>query len=458
MNYLSICATGALALIATSSQADEPKANDFAEGITLTANGPEPLLELPVPDKVYATVTQWNMADVRIFNANGEAVPHAFCNVTHPLSSVESMPALLYSIDSPHPSTTAHSNIKLRTADGTELTVQSNTDQNTDYAFRANASYILDVRKVGFKISSIDLDWAVPSGASETTVNILSSTDLSHWYPLVSNAKLIRAVSGDHSTLELKRIPLPANYYDYLRIEPTGNTLTINSATIQHETTNFAQSPVWYSAGAPHGTEDTHELRYENSHRVPVQMLRINPRVENSTMHVTVQSRDREDHPWVTQWQGEVFALRVNDQMRYNDVIMIEPTSAIDWRLLYADNAELPASAPSLELGYMPVLLNFMAQGKGPYTLAYGNARITTPSARVCEEMLTGVPHAFRQALLGTVTIGPTQIYAGQSALHIRKPIPTRTLLLWGILLIGAAVIMKIALSTLDSTKQQDKE
>jgi hypothetical protein len=458
MKYLIILVTGLLMLNLSSSYADEPKVKDFAEGITLTVNGTEPLLELSLPDRVYATITQWNIADLRVFNADGDVVPHAFCNFSHPESPIESMSAPLYSIDTPRTSSAAHNNITLRTADGTELTVQSGADPQNDYAFRANASYILDVRKTGFKISSIELDWSVPSGASETTVNILSSTDLSHWQPLVSNAKLLRATGKDDSTLELSRVQVPDNYYEYLRIEHTGDALNIKGATIQHKTAYAAQAPVWYSAGPPHGSDDVHELNYENTRLVPVRMLRIMPRVENSTMHVTVQSRDREDHPWQTRWQGEIFNIHYNDQTRYNDIAVIEPVSAREWRLLFADNVEPPASAPSFEFGYTPTLVNFLAQGKGPYTLAYGNARITTSSARACEEMLTGAPHAFRQELLGTVTIGPSQIFAGKDALVIRKQIPTRTLLLWGILLIGAAVIMKIAFSMLKTGKQHEQD
>jgi len=458
MKYIIMLVTGLLALSAAPSFADEPKVKDFAEGITLTANGTEPLLEFSLPDRVYATISQWNIADLRIFNADGNVIPHAFCKAVQPDSSVQSLTAPLYSLDRPHVSNAAHSNITLHTADGTELTVQSGIDQHTDYAFRANASYILDVRKIGFKISSIELDWSVPSGASETTVNILSSTDLSHWQPLVSNAKLLRATANDNSTLELSRVPVPDNYYEYLRIEHTGDALNIQGATIQHKTSYATQSPTWYSAGPPHGSDDVHELRYDNTRRVPIRMLRIIPRVENSSMHATVQSRDRDDHPWITRWAGEIFNVHFKDQTRSNDIIVIEPTSANEWRLMFAENVEPPASVPSVEFAYMPTMVNFLAQGKGPYTLAYGNARVTTSSSRNCEDLISGTAHAFRQQMLGTVTIGSPQVIAGKDALVIRKQIPTRTLLLWGILLIGAAIIMKMAFSMLKSGKQHEQD
>lgn len=442
-------------LIVNQAFGEDIHLQDFAEGIVLNT-GSQPLQELSIPDQVYAKATQWNLADVRVFNTNGEAIPHAFCSSTtaEKISGVASVP--VFSIDATRPDQATHSNITLHTPEGVSLTVESGADKQS-YPYRNNASYVLDLRKVDHDVNALKLNWSLPAGTSETTLSVLGSNDLSHWQLITSSGKLLRAVA-DQRVLELSRIEFSPQHYEYLRIEPSTNTLTINGAEVEYSSQIIKQVPVWYSAGAPHGSEDPHELHYQNSRRVPVTLLRITPHVENSSTHVTVQSRDRDDHPWQTQWTGEVFDVHFNNQNRRNDDISISSTAAREWRLLFDDNNEPPASVPSFEMGYIPARLRFVAQGSGPFTLAYGNARVTTPTARYCDDLLASVNTSDKQQMMGTATTGATQLLAGKEALAIKKKIPTRTLILWLVLLTGAAIIMKMALTMLKSGKHKEGE
>lgn len=443
-----------VALLIATTALGEDALRDFAEGVVLNT-GPQPLQELQIPDQVYSKATQWNLADVRVFNANGEAVPHAFCASTVSEKAVGTASVPVFGVDAAHSDNTSHSNITLHTPDGVSLTVDSTADKQ-GYPYR-NASYVLDLRKIDHDINALKLNWLLPTGTSETTLSVLGSNDLSHWQLITSNGKLFRAIA-DQRMLELSRIEFAPQHYQYLRIEPSANSLTINGAEVEYTSQVTKLAPVWYSAGAPHGAEDPHELRYENSRRVPVTMLRVTPHAENSSMHVTVQSRDRNDHAWQTQWSGEVFDVHFNNQNRRNDDISIGGTAAREWRLLFDDKVDAPTSAPSFELGYIPSRLRFIVQGATPFTLAYGNARVTTQTARQCDDLFSGMNVGDKQQMLGIATVGATQLFAGKEALVIKKKIPTRTLVLWLVLLSGAAIIMKIAFTMLKSGKQKDGE
>lgn len=440
---------------ASATPAAEPKLHDFAEGIELTPSTTQPLQELTLPDMVYATMTQWNAADISVFNANGQIVPHALCSTSSNAGATQTVQAPVYGLDATHVASTGN-NITLRTSDGTQLNVQAGGSNAP--SFRSNASYVLDVSKVNQDIDAIKLDWSSPSGEGEINVDVLASNDLSHWQNVVSNAKLLRATSADHSTLEQSRIVLPAAQYKYLRIEPLGKALIINNAQAEYHLPVEQPQPIWYPAGAPHGADDVHELRYENSRHAPVTYIRITPHSDNSSLHVTVQSRDRKDHAWQTHWSGEVFDVQYDNQHRHNDPIKIAATYAYEWRLLFPDDAEPPASAPTFELGYIPQKLRFLAQGSGPYVLAFGNARINTSTVHDCDSLLSSLNHDDKQKLIGTPVIGTPQIFAGISALKVHHEIPMRTLLLWGILLVGVVVIARAALSMLKNNKRQDEE
>lgn len=445
-----VLVTGSVA----AKPATEPGMHDFAEGIELRTAGAQPLQQLALPDLVYATMTQWNAADVRVFNGNGQPVPYAFCAAADNASPVQVTSVPAYGL-SAQPAATGN-NITLRTSDGTQLNVQAGNANSP--GFRSNASYVLDASNVDHDIDAIKLDWSAPSGDSEINVQVLASSDLSHWRTVVGNAALLRATAANHDTLEQSRIVLPIAHYQYLRIEPSGSTLIINSAQAEYHLPAASPQPIWYSAGAPHGTDDVHELRYDNSHRAPVSYVRITPHLENSSLQVTIQSRDREDHAWQTQWSGEVFDVSYGDQNRHNDLIHIAGTRARDWRLLFAENSDPPPSAPGFEFGYIPMQLRFLTQGPGPYMLAFGNARLATSAAQQCDSLLSSINADEKKKMVGSATVGATQLFAGNSALAVHHEIPTRTLVLWAILLIGVVVIARMALSMLKSNKHREEE
>ncbi|HEX2933303.1 MAG TPA: DUF3999 family protein, partial [Candidatus Binatia bacterium] len=55
--------------------ADRP--DDFAYGMTIHADGQEALYEIDIPPAVYRGVSRSDLGDIRIFNGQGEVVPHA---------------------------------------------------------------------------------------------------------------------------------------------------------------------------------------------------------------------------------------------------------------------------------------------------------------------------------------------------------------------------------------------
>ena len=72
---ITLCAL----LLASSAFAAAPRPDDYAQGIEMEGYTGRPLAEALLPDEVYRTITRADLGDVRVFNADGVAVPHAFC-------------------------------------------------------------------------------------------------------------------------------------------------------------------------------------------------------------------------------------------------------------------------------------------------------------------------------------------------------------------------------------------
>src|SRR5690606_1052468 len=77
MRVLPWLAAGSI--LSALTHAASPALDDYSRGISISAASEQPLVELELPQEVYQTITSANLADVRVFNADGKPVPHAFC-------------------------------------------------------------------------------------------------------------------------------------------------------------------------------------------------------------------------------------------------------------------------------------------------------------------------------------------------------------------------------------------
>src|SRR5688572_912600 len=66
-------------LAAQVAAAAAPSKNDYASGVTIDASYAQPMIEAQLPDEIYRVVTRDDLGDLRVFNADGVPVPHAFC-------------------------------------------------------------------------------------------------------------------------------------------------------------------------------------------------------------------------------------------------------------------------------------------------------------------------------------------------------------------------------------------
>jgi len=454
------CLIGTLVMgVATLCYGAEPQLADFANGIELTVTTERPLIELPLPDSVYTTVTHWDLADLRVFDAKGVAVPHAFCPAPVANGTLTTLALPVYTVTPGSAAADNNSALTFTTADGSQLKVTGNNDSE----LRSGASFVLDTRAIEQPLHAVQLDWSTPNGAAEIAVRVLASEDLNQWQTLVPDAKLLHAkasygtASDKTQQLELQRIALPSGRYQYLRVEPVvaGTELIINRAGAEYLIAAPAPAPTWFSAGAPHADEAANELLYESDHRVPVSFIRVLPSTENSRLRVTVQSRAQATAPWQTQWSGEVYSIRFNKEERSTAPLKIAATSSPFWRLVFPADAESPASAPRFDLGYLPLRLRFLAQGMGPYTLAYGSSRSITPSAVPCDGLLAGISSPDKQQMLGAASLGEVKTLAGTSVLRVGGELPMRKLVLWAILLAGVGGIVALSLSLLKRNRRE---
>ena len=440
----------AVCLVAVASNAlgAPPKLDDYAQGIDIVASSGLPLIEMTLPDAVYLTVTRADLGDMRVFNADGQPVPHALCTAltqAEPTITEHSLP--VFELRDAPAVANGGSRIEVQTAGGTQVNVQ---EAGSDKPAAVNGRiHIIDARDSKEPIRAIQFDWQSPDGASQAQVSIEASDDLDQWRVLVPASTLLRATSGEQE-LKRERIELPARAYNYLRVQRTdaGPPLTIAGVTAERVGAALEFDPVWFMA-TNHVTDDIEVLFYDTGRRAPVTYARLRLPQENSSVRVTLHSRDDAKAPWSQRWDGEAYRIVTDTQRRESPPAQFAATSDRYWRLKIAKDPQL-YRATVLELGYRPARLRFLAQGSGPFTLAYGSRRAAVSPASACDALLADFPSEERSKLVGEGSQQVARVLGGDTALRpVPRQTPVRLVVLWSVLILGVGLLVAMALALL---------
>ena len=437
------------------SHAAPPRLDDYAYGIAIPTQPGLPLVELQLPDDVYQRVTRDDLGDVRVFNTDGNAVPHAFCTAAdRTAASVSDQALSVFALRASQAAAGTGSRIEVRTATGTQVNVQ---EPGGGEAPAKPSVHVIDARGVEGVIRSLTFDWESPDGASEATVAIQASEDLDRWTTLVSATRLLE-VSREGEVLRRARVGLPQGSYSYVRVEriDTGPALVLHAATAERVAAGADIEPLWFIA-EPQARTDPTSLAFDAARRAPVRYARILLSPDNSAVRASIESRPDEKATWRQRWSGEVYAIVVENERRVSPPARFETTTDRYWRIRLPPDAALPEQ-PRLELGYRPLRLRFLAQGAGPYTVAFGSRRAEPATAINCDGLLADLRGTERDQLIGEAyPVGGARVLGGEVALKPPpKETPTRVIVLWSVLVVGVGLVVAMALTLLKRVRPEE--
>jgi hypothetical protein len=449
MTARSLSLVAGTLLLGAASLAAPATLDDYQRGIRVDPVPGKPLVEMALPDEVYLGVTRADLGDVRVFNAEGVAVAHAFCSApeqTRPEINTQSLP--VYELRDALRSANAGASVEVQTPGGTQVTVQEE-DANTHDA-QSGRTHIIDARSLDAALRAIQFDWASPDGASEARVRIEASRDLDRWSVIVPGSTLLRAASGDQE-IRRERIDLPERQYAYLRVQRVdgGPPLQIISVTAEAVLPAQAIEPVWFNPRSLSSVEPGVHV-FESDRLAPLQFARLQMIQDNSSVRARLQSRPDDKQPWVDRWSGESYLVVTATERRESPTARFAPTTDRHWRMLVVGDAQGQAP-PILQLGYRPARLRFLAQGSAPYTVAFGSRRAERYAAPACNALLADVSGKDLEGMVGEIyALGPPTVLGGDAALKpLPKKTPVRLVVLWSVLVAGVGLLVAMALSLL---------
>jgi hypothetical protein len=430
--------------------------DDYAQGVRLETYSGRPLAEVLLPDEVYQKVTREDLGDLRVFNADGTAVPHALCVAPTRIEPVVARDALsVFEVQGPDAKSTDGTQVDVETAGGTQVRVRERGNDAPEGA--QTLAHVIDARGITDELRAIEFDWSSPDGASQARVRVEASSDLDQWRTIVDATTLLRVAQGEQQ-LQRKVIPLPAAHYDYLRVERVdgGPPLQIAGVIGEHVSAATDIEPVWFNANPLVSTTPA-EVLFDANHTAPITYARVVLPMDNSSVHVRIQSRPDDTSEWRNRWSGEVYSIVNEGERRVSPPAQFDADFDRYWRIAYDKPSAALNPTPTLELGYRPAKLRFLAQGAGPFTLAFGSRRAEIATPQPCGSLLSDVSTRDMNDLIGDATLGASEQLGGATAL---KPLPAKTpvrlVILWSVLILGAGGLIAMALSLLKRLKHPE--
>jgi hypothetical protein len=434
-------------LLAASVGAAPPSKNDYSSGMSVRANYAQPMIETLLPDDVYRTVTRADLGDLRVFNADGMPVPHAFCTAPSSMEPQVTEKALqVFVLRGRDQVYTDSSRVAVETPSGTRVNVEESSAPEPEVV--SGLIHIIDARETQ-PLRAIRFDWRSPDGASEVKVRIETSNDLDQWFTAVPAATLLLAQQGGQE-LRRERIGLFDRGYKYLRVQriDNGPPLILNSVTAEQVAAAEEIEPMWFSA-LHMASKEADVLYFDSQHVAPVTYARVRLAQQNSTVSVSLQSRPDEESPWRSRWTGESYIIVSDTVRRESPPAQFQATTDRYWRLQILKDPQVYQDS-TLELGYRPAKLRFLAQGPGPFTVAFGSRRAEPAQPAVCDGLLANMSAADRERMIEQGFADPIVQLGGTDALKpLPKKTPAKVVVLWVVLVVGVALLVGMALSLL---------
>jgi hypothetical protein len=378
--------------------------------------------QLSLPAEALLQLRSATAKDIRIFNADGEAV--AMARIAPPARStaeaIERTPPfialpLMVSTGQQQPSGNAV-RVQMELA-GNQGAVwvqmgsggQASTTGTSAAPMRELPAVLLDTRSEKRSITALQVNATLPAN-SLVNMTLSRSADLVHWTAVPVKGPLYRfdgAGAPDNRTLALQQ---PLSLQDqYLRLQWDDATagIRVQDAVGLVQTAHQPASPVDAPlAGAV--AEGSQHLTWPIEFVLPMVGLQLQTSRANTLVPVRILGRRDTSQAWTPLAQGVVYRMGPNGDEKTNAAIPLNSAGMRWLRVEASHGMALPAAELSATAQFNPVQLVFLASGPAPFMVAVG--RPDTASATVDPSVLrTVVTGALDR--LPMATPGPGQIH-----------------------------------------------
>lgn len=446
--WLTCLLLGALPLGAhAASPTDRPA--DYAAHWRIDMPADTALVQLPLTAQVLGQLQTADARDLRIFNADGVAVPLALDR--RAAAAPAKLPNPVF-IDLPARPMAA--NAQPAGNDGVSVRI---TDAPNGRVVQLDAATtpaepmlaaLIDARAIDQSIAAVHLDADLPN-AQPVRFTLESSSDLQLWR--ARGEVTIYHFDAALSTPARIALADPVLKDQYLRLRwdnagaaPSGTAVRgvrLEPAAAKAPPPRLAL-PVTLPAGA---APNAHAIEWRMGFATPLAALNLRAAGGNTLVPVRVLARNAQDQPWTLLARHVVFSLTQAGHTQHSAAVELgKPQSWRDWRV-EADTGTAGFSAtPTITAEFAPLSVVFVASGNAPFTLAAGRAAAPVTALALTSLVPPTNPPTNAALPQATLLAAPSNATT-PTATATESGTPLRQWLLWGVLIAGVLVLAAMA-------------
>ena len=446
-----------------TSEAPPLSLDDFSVGRLLHAPEPGGLQSVLLDLEVYERSVERELADLRVFDAQGRAVPYAIRRRlpergSRTKSAFQSLP--LFRLDARPPGASALSQgdyridaelsesgaiVRVFRGDGSAAETQGTTP------------WLLDAS--GLKRPIVGLEFDFEPGPEDLVSRVLveASNDLAHWKSVRADIVVARLAQEGHR-IERLRFDLPTTRSKYLRLTPAGQATLPLLREVRVRPTDVKRGerlPTEHkSVLGKRDPESRETVLFDLAGAPSVESIQVVLPTPGSLVEGRIESSENPDGPWTRRGNELVYHYQREGITFQNPKIEWSGRRHRYLRFISSNRGGgLQGEIPQLEIEWVPDQLLYLDRGDGPSTLAIGRLGAVDASFTPDQLLRTmrGRGEDLREA---TAQLGEERVLAGPIALEPPpEPVPWRTYGLWALLIGIVGIVLSLGLRLLRTSE-----
>lgn len=438
--------TGVMIVGMLPAKAATLRQTDYAYSATLEVTGAGPAYAASLPLEVYRSVTHADLTDICVVNASGEVVPFAVRRPAAPRSrSPEPVRLRLFPILGVSQASGEALRLRLREGETAINIERSQIVAGPDHP----SSYLIDARALQQPIAELRIGWDPAAPDFSARLQIDASDDLERWRPISSGAQIVSLHYAGQAFVR-NEIAITSTRASFLRL--TWNSVQSGPVIDHVEAISRAiEAPLQRLSFEVAGSPSAHRqgvFDFDLGARLPVEQVNLLLPEPNSVVHSEFLVPVSGTREWRTVAEGRIYDLTLpRSGNLVNEPISVPTTPQQHWRVRTSEaGGGIGQGVPRLEVSWIPSEVVFLARGKGPFKLLYGNA--DAPSLALSPDAILN-PMGLQDVSHGGLHPGRATLEAGQLLGGPMRLTPSSTdwrrWILWTVLLLGVGALANMA-------------
>ena len=408
---------------------------DFAFGLPLFVERPGALYTIDMPAQVYQFVHSSDLSDVRVFDAQDQLVPALLKTRQTPTATIQKN-IDFFPVKADQKDLTNNLNLTIQHSNN-HIIVDTGLSSPSTADTMKQKNYVLDCRLlINQPSTTLSLTWSPTKNHNWILpLTIMSSDDLKHWHSLDETSLAELEYKGNitlHNHIQLNQI-----YDRYILLVPQQKSQVIQLNMVRASFATNLQKPLqWNTQTVIQNSEDENYL-FDTQGQYPVQSIRLTHLNGNFSSQIQVFSRSKSKDAWNLVSTNTLYQLENNSKKLSQLSIEFSPDSDRYWKI---ETFPTLGKTITLQIGWQPATISFLANNSKKYLLAFGNQRLDMPDSSAAPMIEQFNQLGTLKQSSGQLQVDTTlQTLAGMKALRI--PTSYQPYILWAILIIGVVIL-----------------